>query len=319
MSSDVTSKTPAQIIDRDSLRSMPLPEYSDEASKADYGKLLVIAGSRRLPGPAILAARAALRCGCGTVRVAAPESIAIHIGVAVPELMMIPLPETANGTASRAAYEIIEAQYEPCDAIVLGPGLDEHDETNELARLIASEASLPMLLDAQALLAIASNKKLDFGASKAARVLTPHPGELSTLLGRKTDDIQSQREKVAAGFARDYDVTLVFKGRETLVSAPDGTLLKNQAGTRGMGTAGSGDVLAGAIGGLLTQGMPPAHAAAWGVHLHALAGEAAQKELGDDGMMARDFLEMLPRVLRYMRAATDGKGTKSRTGLRPIS
>ncbi|HEX8234882.1 MAG TPA: NAD(P)H-hydrate dehydratase [Abditibacteriaceae bacterium] len=317
MSSTTTSKATPQTIDRDSLRTMPLPEYSDEASKADYGKLLIVAGSRRLPGPAILAARAALRCGCGTVRVAAPESIATHIGVAVPELMMIPLPETATGTASRQAYDIIEAQFRSCDAVVLGPGLDEHEETDELARLIATEAPLPLLLDAQALLAIAKNKKLDFGASKAARVLTPHPGELSTLLGRKVDELQSQREKVAVSFARDYDVTLVFKGRETLISAPDGTLLKNQAGTRGMGTAGSGDVLAGAIGGLLTQGMAAPHAAAWGVHLHALAGEAAQKEMGDDGMMARDFLEMLPRVLRYLRGATENKSAKTRTGLRP--
>jgi NAD(P)H-hydrate epimerase len=175
-----------------------------------------------------------------------------------------------------------------------------------------------MLLDAQALLAIAENKKLDFGAPKAARVLTPHPGELSTLLGRKVEELQSQREKVALSIARDYDVTLVFKGRETLVAAPDGSLFKNEAGTRGLGTAGSGDVLAGAIGGLLTQGMPASHAAAWGVHLHALAGEAAQKELGDDGMMARDFLEMLPRVLRYLRGATENKSTKTRTGLRPV-
>jgi NAD(P)H-hydrate epimerase len=271
-----------------------------------------------LPGPAILAARAALRCGCGTVRVAAPESIATQIGVAVPELMMIPLPETSAGTASRQSYEVIEAQYEPCDAIVLGPGLDEHDETDEVARRVASETALPLLLDAQALLAMANNKKLDFGASKAARILTPHPGELSSLLGRKVDELQSHREKVAVSFARDYGVTLVFKGRETLVSAPDGTLLKNEAGTRGMGTAGSGDVLAGAIGGLLTQGMQAPHAAAWGVHLHALAGEAAQRELGDDGMMARDFLEMLPRVLRYMRGATENRSTKTRTGLRPI-
>ncbi len=188
---------------------------------------------------------------------------------------------------------------------------------DELARQVASEAELPMLIDAQALLAIAHHKKLDFGSSRAVRVLTPHPGELSTLLGRKVEDLQSQREKVAVSFARDYNVTLVFKGRETLVAAPDGTLLQNEAGTRGMGTAGSGDVLAGAIGGLLTQGMSAPHAASWGVHLHALAGEAAQKELGDDGMMARDFLELLPRVLRYMRQATDGKSTKARTGLRP--
>lgn len=321
-----------KIIDRALLKSLPLPHYEDDTSKHDYGKLLVIAGSQRLPGAAILAARAALRCGCGTVRVAAPQSVAMHIGVAVPELMVLPLPETARGTLARDGWEELQAQFALCDAVVIGPGLDEASETAELIRQVAAEAPLPLLLDASALLALAdehtkgktkkdSEDLAPCGSDKAPRVWTPHPGEMKKLLGASGAEVDLKSEesciRVALDFARRYNSTLVLKGRETLVAAPDGELFKNTAGTRGLGTAGSGDVLAGAIGGLLAQGMGVPRAAMWGVHLHALAGEAAQKDLGDDGMMARDFLERLPTVLRFLRRATDAATDSLRPGLRP--
>ncbi len=340
-----------KIIDRALLKSLPLPHYEDDASKHDYGKLLVIAGSQRLPGAAILAARAALRCGCGTVRVAAPQSVALHIGVAVPELMVLPLPETAQGTLVRAGWEQLQAQFALCDAVVIGPGLDEAPETAELIRQVVAEAPLPLLLDASALLALVgdedakskgdasallalvgdedakskgksdSEKPAPCGSDKAPRVWTPHPGEMKKLLGASSADVDLETEEsrihVALDFAQRHNSTLVLKGRETLVAAPDGEVFKNTAGTRGLGTAGSGDVLAGVIGGLLAQGMDAARGAMWGVHLHALAGEAAQKDLGDDGMMARDFLERLPIVLRFLRRATDAATDSLRPGLRP--
>src|SRR3954454_8937524 len=117
---------PAKLIDRALLAEIPLPEHGREASKADRGKLLIVAGSRGLPGAAILAARAALRVGCGTVRVAAPRSVAVAVGVAVPELMVLPLPETVAGTLSEAALPFLEEQHEPCDAAAIGPGLGSH-------------------------------------------------------------------------------------------------------------------------------------------------------------------------------------------------
>jgi len=299
--------TSSQTINRKLLREMPLIEYSNDASKADYGKLLIVAGSRRLPGPAILSAKAALRSGCGTVRVAAPENICTQIGVYVPELMMIPLPETSDGTVSRAALKIIEKQYEACDAAVVGPGLDENDETNALCLQIASACPLPLLIDAQALVALGKTaaEKRDFGVSRTnrvlERVLTPHPGEMSALLGIETKEIEANREQTAHDFARENNLTLVLKGRETLIAAPDKRLFANTAGTRGMGTAGSGDVLSGVIGALLAQSMDATRAAIWGVHLHAKAGELAAGHQGDDGMMATDFLERLPHALKHFR------------------
>jgi hydroxyethylthiazole kinase-like uncharacterized protein yjeF len=307
----------AQEITPELLKSLPLRDFSDDADKADYGKLLIIAGSARLPGAAILAARAALRSGCGTVRVAAPQSVATSIGVAVPELMVIPLPETGDGTVAAGALEVLEKQFEPCDAAVIGPGLDSNEETEELCRKFLAACPLPTVVDATALLAFAGQSTLKaaaHGAEKAPRVWTPHLAEMQRLLG---DIEESQRATIALDWAKNQKSTLVFKGRETLIAAEDGTLYKNTAGTRGLGTAGSGDVLAGLIGGFLAQGMDAARCAVYGVHIHALAGEAAAKDLGDDGMMARDFLERVPSVLRYIRNQIMPRKEAGRGGLRP--
>jgi NAD(P)H-hydrate repair Nnr-like enzyme with NAD(P)H-hydrate dehydratase domain len=139
-----------QKVDVGLLKTMPLPDWNDGTSKASRGKLLIIGGSSRLPGAVILAARAALRIGCGTVRVAVPASIAIQVGVAVPELMVVPLPETALGTISaNATSKLLKEQMQPCTAIVLGPGIDEDKETEKAVRELLAKASLPMVVDAQ--------------------------------------------------------------------------------------------------------------------------------------------------------------------------
>ena len=303
-------------ISLEKLRGLPLPEYSDDAHKADYGKLLLIAGSKRLPGAAILAARAALRVGVGTVRLAAPQSIASAIGIAVPELMIIPLPETSTGTLALDALTLLQAQYDACDAAVLGPGLDENEETSELLKALAHEIPLPCVLDASAILALVGEK----AKFAAPRIFTPHLQEMSALLGHDPKDIANAREKTTLEFARDWKSVLVLKGHETLIAGPKTELYKNLAGTRGLGTAGSGDVLAGIIGGLLTQmtlqKIEASRAAIWGVHLHALAGEACEKDFGDDGMTASDLLSRLPGVLRYARKQTEGRKEGERTGLR---
>ncbi len=150
----MTSST-ARIITTELLKALPLVEHGDDASKANRGKLLIVAGSSRLPGTAILAARAALRVGCGTVRVAAPASVATLIGIVVPELMVVPLPETSSGTPSLASLALLEEQYGSCDAAVVGPGMGEHVETDLLARRLVEEMPLPLVVDAQALLALA--------------------------------------------------------------------------------------------------------------------------------------------------------------------
>lgn len=306
------------LIDRESLRARPLPRYDDEANKLDYGHLLMVAGSRRLIGAALLCVQAALRSGCGTICLATPKSVAIPLGVHAPEAMVLPLEETARGTIAKSGAAEILDNLSETTAVVLGPGLDEDDETYEVARVLAAQLELPLLIDANALSAIGDELSA-LGAHRGARVLTPHEGEMRTLLkSARDEDFEGEaRENLAREYSHESGATLVLKGRETLIASPDGTLLKNLAGTRGLGRGGSGDVLAGIIGSLLAQRMEPAHAAAWGVHLHALAGEAAAKELGEDSTLARDTVKHLPGTMRFLRRQCCPETDALRSGLRP--
>lgn len=261
-----------QRVTRELLASIPLPRYDVNASKYARGKLFVIAGSAALPGAAILAGRAALRVGCGTVRLVLPAELTAPIGAVFVESMVV-----------ARSLETIRAQYDACRAGVIGPGLDESDETAELVRQVIQEVPVPLVVDAEALLACPD------GPYAGPRILTPHAGEMKLL--RKRD-------------FKTRDVTLVLKGKETRVTSPKGDAYLDTTGTRALATAGSGDALAGVIGGLLAQDMDPTHAAVWGVQLHGLAGEAAAASLGDDGVLASDVVEQLPSVVRELRRAT---------------
>lgn len=305
-----------QKIDVELLKTLPLPAWDDESSKADRGKLLVVSGSRRVPGAAILVSRAALRSGCGTVRLAAPESVALAIGIAVPELLVAGLPETQNGTLAQSAVEGVAGECRACQALVVGPGLGGGSETEGAIREIVEAAPLPTVVDAEALNALGEG--YSFTGIKAPRVLTPHAKEFETIANLSLEDADDdKRAKIAADYARAQKVVLVLKGRVTLVATPEGTVYRNEAGSRALGTAGSGDVLAGTIGSLLAQGLDPARAAIWGVHLHALAGEGVAKDLGDDGILASDFIGQLPFVQRFLRRSTEsGPAAKKGFGLR---
>jgi hydroxyethylthiazole kinase-like uncharacterized protein yjeF len=259
-------------VTRELLAGMPLPRYDVDASKYARGKLFVVAGSAALPGAAILAGRAALRVGCGTVRLLLPFELTSPVGALFVESMVV-----------ARSLEAIRAQYEVCRAGVIGPGLDESEETAELVRTVVAEAPVPLVVDAEALLACAEEPT----RFKGPRVFTPHAGEMARLV-----DVEKRR------------ITLVLKGKETRVTSPRGDVYLDTTGTRALATAGSGDALAGVIGGLIAQEMDPTHAAVWGVQLHGLAGEVAAAELGDDGVLASDVVERLPGVVRELRRAT---------------
>jgi ADP-dependent NAD(P)H-hydrate dehydratase len=271
-----------RVIDRRLLRTMPLPVPSD---KDERGKLLIVAGSEPLPGGAILPAAAALRVGCGTVRVALPPSLSLAVGTAVPELMIVGREELAHHLAA-------------CAAVVAGPGMVEDAAGDRLLAELIADCPLPLVVDARALYVWADRRPKRMAGP---RVFTPHARELSEMLRRPVDELVADRSATASAFAADHGVTFVFKGARTVIAAPDGGLFVNKAGSRGLGTAGSGDTLAGIIGGFLAQGLAAAEAAVWGVSVHALAGELVAAELGDDGVMASDLLPKLPLVLRRLR------------------
>ena len=303
-----------KIIDTELLKTLPLPVWDEDTDKSTRGKLLLVGGSKRIPGAAILAARAALRSGCGSVRVAAPARSALAIGIAVPELMVLPLDETHDGTAAQASIEVVAAQCKLCQALVIGPGLDENGETDETAREIVQSAPLPLVVDAQALAAL--GPQFDFQGTRAPRILTPHAVEFESLSGQKVPSELEKRAEIAKEFAVKNGVVLVLKGSQTLIASPEGELWHNESGSRALGTAGSGDVLAGVIGGLLAQGLSAANAAIWGVFLHARAGEEVAQDVGEDGALASDFVARLPGIQKHLRAQTQSK-TRQSFGLRP--
>ncbi|SFR09982.1 NAD(P)H-hydrate dehydratase [Desulfoscipio geothermicus] len=273
------------------------PRRRGGAHKGNFGRVLVIAGSRGMSGAAVLAAQAAARSGAGLVTLGVPAGIHDIAEAKLTEVMTFPLPENERGTFSCSALDEIQKRARSSDILVLGPGLGANNDTAALVKELLLKINTPCVLDADGLNVMVGKTEL-FKLVKAPLVLTPHPGEMSRLTGNNTRQIQDARLETAAGKAADWQCILVLKGAGTVVAGPDGTLFINGTGNPGMASGGTGDVLAGLIGGLIAQGMTPLHAAAAGAYLHGLAGDAAATERGMAGLLASDLLEQLPDVLK---------------------
>ena len=281
----------------------PLPAYALGATRRHRGRLLAIVGSRTRPGGALLAALGALRVGCGSVRVAAPASVALAVGIQAPELTILPLPETPDGALAHNATAVVEAQFGSCDAIVIGPGLDADEATAAFARRIVNTAPKPLIADARALRALTPNRASGTGPIPGPRIYTPREREMAVMTGQEARAIEFDRAAAALAAARARNGIVLLQGPEMLLALPGGVLYSEPTGSRGLGTAGAGDVLAGAIGGLLAQGLSPEAAAAWGVRLHVRAAALAAAAVGEDGMIARDLLDHLSPAQHEARGA----------------
>ncbi len=264
--------------------------------KGDFGHVLVVGGSRGKTGAAAMAGMAALRTGAGLVTVASAASCLPTIAAHAPELMTEPLPETASGAVAETAFERLTELAANKDVLAVGPGLGTHPETVSLVRRLVSELAHAMVIDADALNALAG---FDFEAHGRTRILTPHPGEMARLCSSTTHQVQSDRVTVARRFAVERQVVLVLKGYRTLTASPDGRVRVNPTGGPGLASGGSGDILTGAIAGLLAQ-FPedPAEAAAAGVYLHGLAGDLGTRGLGEQTLVATDLLGFFPEAMR---------------------
>ncbi|MBM3747459.1 MAG: NAD(P)H-hydrate dehydratase [Acidobacteria bacterium] len=275
------------------------------AHKGDFGHVLVLAGSRGKTGAAAMTGLAALRGGAGLVTVASAESIIGVIASHGAELMTEPLPETDTGSISPRSFDYgrLAALIESKDVLALGPGLGTHPETVAFVRRVVEETGKPAVIDADGLNALAGwNKRFGPGP----RVLTPHPGEMARLTGRTTAEIQADRVGAARAFATERQVTLVLKGCRTLIAFPDGAVWINPTGTPAMASGGTGDILTGAIAGLLAQfPAQPGLAVAAAVYLHGLAGELGATQLGEQALLATDLLRFFPEGMRALAGAPD--------------
>ncbi len=272
-----------------------LPRRGASSTKFSSGQVLVVGGSRGLSGAPALAARASMRAGAGYVTVCVPASLQPVLAAGgTPEMMTRGLSEDEHGSLTPAAAETVLATSARGGALALGPGLGRAEGAFALARAIAREANVPLVLDADGLNAHADALE-ELAARGAPTVLTPHAGELARLLGCDSAEIERERLRRVREAADSAQAVVVLKGDDTLIAEPGGRVAVNGAGTSALATAGTGDVLTGVIAALLAQGLDPFTGAAAGVWLHARAGREAARRLGVvEGVIASDVIDALP-------------------------
>lgn len=286
-----------RLIDKDFVRTL-LPARPEAAHKGTFGHVFIIAGSRGFTGAAKLAADGAARSGAGLVTVGTPRTLGDVIASALTEPMSLLLPATEQESVSEAAIEPALAFAADKNAVVLGPGLSQHPETCRFVRAFVRRCSAPMIVDADALNCLAGAAEVLERKDGAARIVTPHPGEMARLAQRSTAEIQLNRAAAAAAFATLHACVVVLKGHQTIVTDGPGNVFTNPTGNSGLATGGTGDVLAGLVGGLLAQGMTALHAAVLGVYLHGLAGDLAAQAFSERGMIAGDVVAAIPGAWR---------------------
>jgi ADP-dependent NAD(P)H-hydrate dehydratase len=283
------------------LKTWPLPHPPHDGDKEDRGRILVLGGSKEMPGGVILASTAALRAGAGKLRIGTTRSISQAVAIAIPESRVFALPETKSGGISPSAATLIIKHAAEVDALLVGPGmLDERASVRLFKTLLPSGGNYSLVLDAAALAVLRENSEC-LRPYQGRAVLTPHAGEMAHLLGVSKEEVEGKRSEMVVQAARRFDAVVVLKGRETLIASPGGELLCNRTGNVGLATSGSGDVLAGVVAGLLARGAPPLHAAAWGVFLHGRAGDVVAKTVGQLGFLASELLAVIPALMTKPR------------------
>lgn len=286
------------------LREWPLPAPGED--KYSRGSVLVVGGARATPGAALLAGTAALRAGAGKLTLAVAESVAVQVGVALPECGAIALPETSDGSVKADGLDRISSYLDKADAILVGPGLDDPDLAEELLSALLERESADrgpkdaegaaVVLDAFALGGLTKVED-QLEPWRGRLILTPNPKEAEILLGHDIGDLESD----VAAVAQRFGAVVSCQGLVAQPPSPEGggepELWKITTGYGGLGTSGSGDVLAGAIAGLRARGTSGAQAACWGTHLHAAAADRLASRMGPLGFLARELADELPALM----------------------
>ena len=267
-----------------------LPDRPADAHKGNFGKILLLCGSRGYTGAAYLAAQASLRSGAGLVFLGVPESIYQIEAVKLNEAIVFPLPDE-DGKLSASAIPEILSRLPNMDAVLIGPGLGQSEGVFQVVKTVLERAACPVVLDADGINLIASHKDIVRGRT-GTTVLTPHGGEFARLDGASGDRVAAATE-----LANDLGCIMLLKGHHTVITDGVSTYI-NPTGNPGMAVGGSGDVLAGMITALLGQGIEPLQAAACGAWLHGAAGDLCAAEIGQYGMLPTDMVNVLPRLLK---------------------
>ncbi len=276
-----------------------LPARAVSGNKGTFGRVLVVAGSRNYVGAARLCAEACYRAGAGLVTVACPASVQAMLAPALAEATWLPLADD-DGEIDLAAVASILETLAACNVMLIGPGLGPSAGARQLVSALLSDVPASVratVIDADGLNALAAQAGWEDRVAGAC-VLTPHPGEMARLLGTSVTEVQTDRLNIALGAAARWRQIVVLKGAHTIVAAADGRAAISPHANPLLATGGTGDVLAGAIAGLIAQGMAPFDAAVSGVYVHGLAAEELSQELGDGGLLASDLLPALPRAIR---------------------
>ena len=279
------------------LRDYPLPRVSEDSDKEDRGRLLIVAGSRELAGAALLAGIGGLRAGAGKLQVATAESIAVPLAIAIPEARVVGFAESDEGCLAPAGIEALLELAKGAQAVTIGCGLQHGPPLDALLdALLASGLDVPLVLDAAVLGSLAPRADA-LRAWQGGAILLPHAREMARLLECEAEEVEADPLAAARRAAERFGAVSLVKGSYSFIAHPDGRAFRFEGGGVGLATSGSGDTLAGIVGGLVARGADPLTAALWGVYLHGEAGRKLSKEVGRIGFLARELLDQVPGLM----------------------
>lgn len=277
-----------------------LPRRRKDSHKGTFGRVGIISGSKGMTGAPCLATMGALRSGSGLVYTIVPNGISDILSIKLTEAIIRPVKDKDTGHFILNSLEEIKDIIKDMDILAIGPGMGVDEKRIKLVKNVLLTFQKPVVLDADGINCISKGEPNILLKRKATTIITPHPGELSRLIGVKIKDIQKNRIKYSKYVSNKYNIITVLKGADTIVSNPKGDTFTNNTGNPGMATAGSGDVLTGVIASFLSQRIEPYEAAILGVYCHGLAGDLAKMNKGEYGMIARDILEDIPNSIKQI-------------------
>ena len=287
-------------VDREFLRSWQIPAPDDADSKEERGRVLVLGGSSTVPGAVLLAGTAALRVGAGKLQMATARSVSTGLAVAMPEALVVPLGEDDDGNLREDAGDAVADRVGRAHAVVIGVGMSQPDAVLEIIRTLVRVDGPTLVLDAAGITCLEGCGQELLAPARERIILTPNAVEAAALASCELDEVAREPERTGRRLVEELGVVVALKGPTTYTCAPDGRVFADAAGNVGLGTSGSGDVVAGAIGGLAARGVDPVQAAVFGIHVHAAAGDLLAERIGPVGYLARELAAEFPGILRSL-------------------